>query len=134
MSSRRILNLSQFPENLIESELFGHKKGAFTGAVDDYEGIFDRCSRGRMRDDFFYRLCSDIITVPPLRQRVQEDPAELDDLLAHTVRRMLGKPSPEVSKMVHMVIDQQLGDNYPWPGNVRELEQMAIRGMMRSTL
>jgi transcriptional regulator with GAF, ATPase, and Fis domain len=175
------LNLSQFPENLIESELFGHKKGAFTGAVDDYEGLFDRCSRhgailldeigevsipvqikllqvlqervfspvgshdehrfqgrviaatnrsleelrgqGRMRDDFFYRLCSDIITVPPLRQRIQEDPGELDDLLAHTVHRLLGRSSPDLSRMVRLVIDQHLGADYAWPGNVRELEQ-----------
>ncbi len=175
------LNLSQFPENLIESELFGHKKGAFTGAVDDHEGVFDRCSRhgailldeigevsipvqikllqvlqervfspvgshdehrfqgrviaatnrtleelrsqGRMRDDFFYRLCSDIITVPPLQQRIQEDPGELDDLLAHTVQRLLGKPSPELSRMVRLVIDRHLGADYAWPGNVRELEQ-----------
>jgi DNA-binding NtrC family response regulator len=175
------LNLSQFPENLIESELFGHKKGAFTGAVDDYEGVFDRCSRhgailldeigevsipvqikllqvlqervfspvgshdehrfqgrviaatnrqleelrgqGRMRDDFFYRLCSDIITMPPLRQRIQEDPGELDDLLAHTVQRLLGQPSPELSSMVRLVIDRHLGPDYSWPGNVRELEQ-----------
>jgi DNA-binding NtrC family response regulator len=185
------LNLSQFPENLIESELFGHKKGAFTGAVDDHEGIFDRCSRygtilldeigevskpvqikllqvlqertfcpvgshvehrfqgrviaatnrpieelrsrKRMRDDFFYRLCSDIITVPPLRQRIQEDPGELDDLLAHTVQRMLGKPSPELSRNVKRVIDQNLGDDYPWPGNVRELEQCVRQVLLNRT-
>jgi len=179
------LNLSQFSENLIESELFGHRKGAFTGAVEDYEGILDRCSphgailldeigevtipvqikllrvlqerefspvgshdrhrfkgrviaatnrpleamrsEGRMRDDFYYRLCSDVIRVPPLRQRIQEDRRELDDLLSHTVHRLLGKSTPDVLHMLRRSINRQIGPDYTWPGNVREFEQCLRR-------
>ena len=38
------MNLSQFSESLIESELFGHCKGAFTGAVENHQGLFERCT------------------------------------------------------------------------------------------
>jgi len=183
------LNLSQFPETLIESALFGHRKGAFTGAVEDYQGVFDRCSpygailldeigevsypiqikllqvlqervfspvgsqkqsrfQGRViaatnrsqdeirgknvfRSDFYYRLCSDILVVPPLRQRIQENPAELNLLLSTTIERLIGKASPELVDMVRQVIDSQLKPEYPWPGNVRELEQCARRVLLK---
>lgn len=183
------LNLSQFSEALIESELFGHKKGAFTGAMDTHKGILEQCgqyssifldeigetsisvqikllqvlqervfspvgshqkkrfqgrviaatnrdinelrSQGRFRDDFFYRLCSDMITVPPLRQRLDEDPDELDALLSYVVERMVGKPSPELVDLVNDVISKDLGDHYPWPGNVRELEQCVRRVLLK---
>jgi DNA-binding NtrC family response regulator len=185
------LNLSQFPEALIESELFGHRKGAFTGAVDNYKGIFDRCSShgsifldeigevsesiqikllqviqertftpvgshrphrfsGRviaatnrsleklhrensLRDDFFYRLCSDIITIPPLSQRIQEDKGELEDLLAHTTARILGRPSKEVTTMLKAELTRQPGLDYRWPGNVRELEQAVRRVLINKS-
>ena len=177
------LNLSQYPETLIESELFGHKKGAFTGAIEAHEGIFTRCSpygaifldeigevsapvqikllqvlqertfspvggheklrfRGRVigatnqpiehlrehiRQDFFYRLCSDLITVPPLRQRIRESPEEVNLLLEHLVSRTIGAVAPQLVNMVRNVIRDDLGQDYPWPGNVRELEQAVRR-------
>jgi DNA-binding NtrC family response regulator len=185
VSSYKALNLSQFPETLIESELFGHRKGAFTGAVEAHEGIFARCSshgaifldeigdvsvpiqikllhvlqdrtfspvggheilrfRGRIiaatnksldalrvgdqfRDDFFYRLCSDIIEVPSLEQRIAENPGEMEDLIALIVRRIAGEANPEIQSMVRESIDVSPGRSYSWPGNVRELEQAVRR-------
>ena len=178
------INLSQYPETLIESELFGHRKGAFTGAIEKHDGIFARCSpygaifldeigdvsiptqikllqvlqertfspvgsheklrfkgrviaatnqsidslrrEGKFRDDFYYRLCSDQITMPPLRQRIREMPREMELLAGHILHRICGS---ELQTPVIDVLKNKCGKNYAWPGNVRELEQ-AIRQVM----
>jgi DNA-binding NtrC family response regulator len=183
------INLSEFPESLIESELFGHQKGAFTGAVESHEGVLARCSphgaifldeigeigpavqikllrvleersftpvgshdrkrfhgrviaatnrrleehraQGAFRDDFFYRLCSDIIHVPPLRERLAEDPEELEALVRHLLRRLLGVDALPVAEVVLSLIARQLGRDYSWPGNVRELEQCVRRILLK---
>jgi sigma-54 dependent transcriptional regulator, flagellar regulatory protein len=179
------INLSQFPETLIESELFGHRKGAFTGAIEHHEGVFERCNAhgalfldeigeasipvqikllqvlqertftalgghekkrfsgrviaatnrplaalrrdGRFRDDFFYRLCSDVIEVPTLRQRIAESPAELEQLVRLLVARVTGAKSPELVADVLEALETSLPNGYAWPGNVRELEQAVRR-------
>ena len=180
------INLSQFPETLIESELFGHRKGAFTGAIDHHEGVFERCSAhgalfldeigevsvpvqikllqvlqertftplggrekkrfsgrviaatnrrldamrsdGRFRDDFFYRLCSDVIEVPTLRQRIAESSAELPELVRLLVERITG--SAELADSVLQRLEEGVPRGYPWPGNVRELEQAVRRVLL----
>lgn len=179
------INLSQYPESLLESELFGHRKGAFTGAVENHEGIFSRCTprgsifldeigdvaipvqvkllqvlqertfspvgsheklrfhgrviaatnrplndlrcQGTFRDDFYYRLCSDIIIVPPLRQRVQELPGELEALVASILGRLIGPAALPYARLVRDAITRDVGKEYPWHGNVRELEQSIKR-------
>ncbi len=49
-SNRRFLSLNcgAMPENLLESELFGHERGAFTGAVRDKKGLFQEADRGTL--------------------------------------------------------------------------------------
>lgn len=188
MRSFLAVNLAQFPEPLLESELFGHRKGAFTGAVEAHDGILARCSpfgaifldeigdvkipvqikllkvlqersfspvgshetrqfRGRViaasnrpmellraqgtfRDDFFYRLCSDIIEVPTLRQRLQEDTGELAVLVQMMVQRIVGRTDDGMASLVLEAIRRDLGTAYEWPGNVRELEQCVRRILM----
>jgi transcriptional regulator with PAS, ATPase and Fis domain len=178
------LNLSQFPETLIESELFGHRKGAFTGAIEHHEGVLARTSEhgalfldeigevsvpvqikllqvlqernfvplgshtvarfkgrviaatnrslaelreGRMRDDLYYRLCSDVIEVPPLRKRIAESAGELEQLVALLVARMTGEHSDTLTDRALEALRTALPADYAWPGNVRELEQAVRR-------
>jgi hypothetical protein len=60
-----------------------------------------------------------------------EDPLELDDLLAHTVEKIVGKASPKIIAMIRKSILAQLGTSYSWPGNVRELGQCVRRILLK---
>ena len=178
------INLSQFPETLIESELFGHRKGSFTGAIDHHAGVFERCNahgalfldeigevsapvqikllrvlqdrtftplgsheaqrfagrviaatnrswgelraEGRFRDDFYYRLCSDVIQLPTLRERIADCPGELEDLVRLLVSRIAGD-QPGLVSIAMEALHRDVPRDYQWPGNVRELEQAVRR-------
>ncbi len=184
------INLAQFPTSLLESELFGHKKGAFTGAVSDHAGIFARCSRfgsvfideigdidvptqvkllnvlqertfspigsgervrfsgrviaathqdipallesGTFRRDLYYRLCSDVIVMPTLRERIHENPQELNFMVRRLLPKILHDPDDSLAAEIEALILDSLPRGYPWRGNIRELEQcirqICIRG------
>ncbi|WP_051906576.1 sigma-54-dependent transcriptional regulator [Methylomarinum vadi] len=183
--SFQAINLAQFPASLLESELFGHKKGAFTGAIENHQGLFARCSangavfideigdidiptqvkllnviqdrvfspvgsheklrfsgrvisatnrdieklrkNGQFRDDLYYRLCSDVIVVPGLKQRLRENSAELSQLIAGLLWRVIANPNGDLVARIERKIHETVPRDYPWPGNVRELEQCIRR-------
>ena len=178
-------NLSQYSPTLLESELFGHRKGAFTGALSDYDGLFARSSEfgavfldeigdvsphiqikllrllqerefspvggravqrfhgrviaaahasidqyirdGSFRSDFYYRLCSDRVTIPTLRERITEKESELSLMAGHLLKKITGGASGDfLDKVMGALVPLKA---YSWPGNVRELEQ-AIRQIL----
>jgi DNA-binding NtrC family response regulator len=185
------LNLSAMPSTLIESELFGHKRGAFTGAVGDRMGWLEVCSpygtvfldevgeldpaiqvkllrvlqtrtfqsvgdtaekrfagkivaatnrdlagamhSGALREDFYYRLCSDVIVTPSLQEQLQENPDVLHELLVFIADRVAGVDAAPIVSETEAWIVAHLGRDYPWPGNIRELEQCVRSVMIRGS-
>jgi DNA-binding NtrC family response regulator len=183
------INLSALPATLIESELFGHRRGAFTGALQDRKGWLEVCppvgtvfldeigeldtliqvkllrviqartfqplgstqtlnfrgkivaathrnvhqamEQGEFRKDFYYRLCSDIITTPSLHQQIKESPEVLWDLASYLSLRVAGPEGETVAAEVKRWIRDHLGLDYTWPGNIRELEQCVRNVMLR---
>jgi len=158
------INCGALPEALIESELFGHRKGAFTGADDHRIGLFEVAHGGTIfldeigelpksmqakllrvlengeirrvgevdvrvvcathrnlpvmvaeeefREDLMYRINTFEISLPPLRERIDDVP----DLARHLLVRH--RRSPE-TQLAEDAVEALRG--HVWPGNVREL-------------
>ena len=178
------VNCTTLPSNLIESELFGHEKGAFTNAnsrhlgrfevadgttlfLDEIgelplelqpkllrviqDGEFERLGsshttkvdvriiaatnrnleeevrRGRFREDLWYRLNIFPITMPPLRDRLDDIPL-LVDFYVKKISKRMGKSIEIIPKSVMNALQ-----NYHWPGNVRELENVLERAVINSS-
>jgi two-component system response regulator PilR (NtrC family) len=174
------INCGALPENLLESELFGHKKGAFTDAYQDKEGLFEAASQGTLfldeisemsqkmqvkvlraiqekvirrvggnkeiavdvriitatnrdlaesiekgefRSDLYYRLNVISIKVPPLRERRDDIPI----LMQQVLQRYNQKFAKNITGFEKKVMECFAG--YHWPGNVRELENFIERGV-----
>jgi chemotaxis protein methyltransferase CheR len=178
------VNCASLPATLIESELFGHEKGAFTGAQSRHLGRFEVANRatlfldeigelpmelqpkllrvlqdgeferlggsrtikvdariivatnrnleeevrkGRFREDLWYRLNVFPITVPPLRDRMEDIPL-LVDFYVKKISKRMGKTIEIIPANVMSALQ-----DYHWPGNVRELENVLERAVINSS-
>jgi transcriptional regulator with GAF, ATPase, and Fis domain len=178
------VNCATLPSNLIESELFGHEKGAFTGAharqlgrfeiahgstlfLDEIgelplelqpkllrvieNGEFERLGSsrtikvdvriiaatnrdleaevrlGKFREDLWFRLNVFPITVPPLRERVN-DIRLLADFYVKKISKRMGKSIEIIPTSIMDTLQ-----NYHWPGNIRELENVLERAVINSS-
>ncbi|CAG0932156.1 Transcriptional regulatory protein ZraR [Rhodocyclaceae bacterium] len=111
------------------SPVGSHQRLRFSGRViaATNRDLASLREQGEFRDDFYYRLCSDVITIPPLRQRLQECPGELAELVAGILKRLTGTAPEREVQVLRKAIERETGKNYSWPGNVRELEQAVRR-------
>lgn len=169
------VNCSALAESLLESELFGHVKGAFTGAIKDRQGRFqaanggtilldeigdispliqlkllrvlqekvfervgesisqqvdvrviactnkdlkEKVRRGEFRQDLYYRLKVVEVSLPPVRDRLEDVPLLVD----HFCRSFNERFKKNIEGISSEVLSTFM--NYPWPGNVRELEHV----------
>ncbi|MBI2116019.1 MAG: sigma-54-dependent Fis family transcriptional regulator [candidate division NC10 bacterium] len=101
------VNCAAIPAELLESELFGHEKGAFTGAIAT----------------IYYRLNVVPITLPPLRQRRDDIPLLVEHFIAKYDREFNRKVKGFSAGATAALYQ------YDWPGNVRELENVIERAV-----
>jgi len=177
------VNCAAIPQSLIASELFGHEKGAFTGALQRRLGRFEAANGGTLfldeigelpmetqiallrvlqerefervgsnhpisidvrliaatnrdlpaalasgifRQDLFYRLNVFPITIPPLRERVDDIPLLVEYFVEHF--------ADEAGKNIRHIGKRTLErlQRYQWPGNIRELQNVVERAVVLS--
>jgi Nif-specific regulatory protein len=171
------LNCAALPETLLESELVGHEKGAFTGAVAQRKGRVEQAEggtvfldeigeisasfqakllrvlqegelervggtrtikvdvrvvaathrdleaeveKGRFREDLYYRLNVMPLTLPPLRERMEDIP-DIARFLVEKISTQQGRALSLTDAALRILM------HHDWPGNVRELENCLER-------
>jgi len=118
-----VVNCTAIPGGLLESELFGHTRGAFTGADTARPGRVEQADGG-FREDLYHRLNTIPITVPPLRER--------RDDLPERCRHLPAKICSRLGRAVPVLGDASLSwlQTRSFPGNVRELENLRKRAVV----
>jgi two-component system response regulator AtoC len=87
----------------------------------------DEVSRGRFRSDLFHRLNVFYITVPPLRDRIEDVPILAGEIISALEAELQLPPRGEIDTEAMKALKQ-----YQWPGNVRELRNVLERGLILS--
>src|SRR5215211_2894964 len=137
------INCSAIPETLMESELFGHERGAFTGAAARRLGCFELANAGtllldeisempvslqakllRVLEDLLYRLNVITVELPPLRKRKEDIP-----LLAQHLVAQLAERHRRPARLLSPAAVEAL-QSHNWPGNVRELRNVIERAVI----
>ncbi len=147
------LNCAAIPTGLLESELFGHERGAFTGAISQKIGRLELAHEGTLfsthtkkvnvrlvaatnrdlekmiaarefRSDLYYRLNVFPIRIPPLRERKEDIPL--------LVRFFVQKFASRMKKHIETIPAAAMKTltNWEWPGNIRELENIVERAVI----
>ncbi|HCS2813773.1 TPA: nitric oxide reductase transcriptional regulator NorR [Shigella flexneri] len=132
------LNCAALPESVAESELFGHVKGAFTGAISNRSGKFEMADNGTLFLDEIGEL-SLALQAKLLRvlqygdiQRVGDDRSLRVDVrvLAATNRDLREEVLAGRFRVVLSAGARNLLQHYSFPGNVRELEHAIHRAVV----
>jgi len=175
------LNCAAIPFDLLESELFGHERGAFTGAISQSIGRFQLADKGTLfldevgdiplslqpkllrvlqeqeferlgsgrthrvdvrvvaathrdleqmvkrdqfRGDLYYRLSVFPITLPPLRERLED----IGPLVEHYVEVFSRRMGKRIATIPQEFVNASR--DYPWPGNIRELQNVIERAVI----
>src|SRR5712692_5867078 len=144
------LDCTTIPEGLMESHLFGHVRGAFTGATEHREGVFALAHTGSLFIDelgeLSPRLQAKLLRViqtrefskvggtKPIREdlyyrvavfmikvpALRERPEDIPHLVDHFLRRFAGLYGKHITKVTPATLERML--TQPWPGNIRQLE------------
>jgi two-component system response regulator AtoC len=123
------LNCGAVSPQLIESELFGHEKGSFTGADRQHKGYFERAHGGTLfldeitEMDLYHRLNVFPIAMPPLRDRGTDI-----ELLAQHFLEVLNRQESASKSFAPATIAALYA--HSWPGNVRELKNYVQRAFI----
>ncbi|MBI5672148.1 MAG: sigma 54-interacting transcriptional regulator [Nitrospirae bacterium] len=141
------LNCAAIPTGLLESELFGHEKGAFTGAIATKVGRFELADRGTLFLDEVGEIPLEI-QVKLLRVLQEQEFERLGG--TRTIRTNVRVVAATNRNLAQMVEEQKFRSDlyyrlkvfpvtvppmqaYPWPGNVRELGNFIERAVILST-